>query len=205
MRSARAILAELRKHLAFDSVLDVGCGVGAWLTAAREIGATRLLGVDGDYLPRQQLMIQASAFQALDLEQEDLERVLDVGQRFDLTICVEVAEHLSASRAPALVRGLCASSNLVLFSCAIPGQGGTGHVNEQWPQYWSDLFAALGYACFDILRLPLWQAEAEWWYVQNVLTFAKLNTTAHARLATTTGPVRDPLPLVHPRLFEMRR
>jgi hypothetical protein len=47
--------------------------------------------------------------------------------RFDLAVCLEVAEHLPPERAESFIRELCDLAPVVLFSAAIPGQGGTGH------------------------------------------------------------------------------
>jgi hypothetical protein len=54
--------------------------------------------------------------------------------RFDLALCLEVAEHLPAAAGDSLVRRLASVGARILFSAAIPGQGGRNHVNEKWPQ-----------------------------------------------------------------------
>jgi hypothetical protein len=88
---------------------------------------------------------------------------------------------------------LCRAADKVLFSAAIPGQGGRRHINEQWPKYWSDLFGELGYGCHDLLRLQVWNnPHVLWYYAQNCLLFARKGT------ASGLGPPAEPLPLVHP-------
>ena len=69
---------------------------------------------------------------------------LRIGRRFDLVNCLEVAEHLDASRADSFVDDLCALGDVVVFSAAIPGQGGTHHVNEQFQSYWQERFRRNG-------------------------------------------------------------
>jgi hypothetical protein len=69
----------------------------------------------------------------------------------------------------------------VLFSAALPRQGGTGHVNEQWPAYWIERFQTYGYFLFDVLRPLVWEDDRiASWYKQNILLFAdgavRLNT-----------------------------
>src|SRR5688572_30665246 len=71
------------------SILDVGCGTGAWLATARELGVAEIIGVDGDYLPPEQLVISPSEFVA-----GDLTKPLDLQRRFDVVMTLEVAEHL---------------------------------------------------------------------------------------------------------------
>jgi hypothetical protein len=118
---------------------------------------------------------------------------------------MEVAEHLSARRAPAFVTELCSLSDFVLFSAAIPGQGGTNHVNEQWPQYWAAMFANNSFVCFDVLRPCLWSREkCKWWYTQNALLFAKRDTKASGIAARLGPPVASPMALVHPRMLSGR-
>ena len=96
-------------------------------------------------------------------------------------------------------------SDLVLFSAAIPGQGGTNHVNEQWPEYWAAMFANNSFVCFDVLRPCLWSREkCKWWYIQNALLFAKRDTKASGIAARLGPPVASPMPLVHPRMLSGR-
>ena len=134
--SAAAIVPLVIALLQPESVCDVGCARGGWLAVFKEHGVGRVLGIDGDYVERDQLKIDESEFRAADLEQG----LPDVG-RFDLAVSLEVAEHLAAESAGRFVDGLATLAPAVLFSAAIPGQGGRGHVNEQWPEYWRDLFA----------------------------------------------------------------
>jgi hypothetical protein len=113
-----------------------------------------------------------------------------------------VAEHLPAASAATFVSSLCRHGDAVLFSAAIPGQGGSYHVNEQWPSYWANLFRSEGYDCFDVLRHTLWRdASVEWWYRQNLLIFT--TGSAGERLRASGRQPVTPLPLVHPSLFQI--
>ena len=44
-----------------------------------------------------------------------------------------------------LVATITKHGDAVLFSAAIPGQGGQDHLNEQWPEYWQKKFEVNGY------------------------------------------------------------
>ena len=114
------------------SVLDVGCGLGQWLAAFRRAGAEIIRGLDGDYVQRDQLEIPLENFQA-----HDLTKPFPLDEHFDLTICLEVAEHLPERCARDFVQSLTATAPVVLFSAAIPHQPGREHVNCQWPEYWA--------------------------------------------------------------------
>lgn len=51
-----------------------------------------------------------------------------------------------------IVTALTDAAPVILFSAAVPGQGGNNHINEQWPEYWCQLFKALGYDVLDPIR-----------------------------------------------------
>ncbi len=188
-RSARAVLRAVWRFYRPTSVVDVGCGVGPWLRAVGDLGIDDYAGIDGDHVPVDQLWIPADRFVS-----HDLTTPLDLGRRFDLAVSVEVAEHLPATAAPSFVRTLTALAPVVLFSAAIPNQGGDGHLNEQWPDYWATLFSAHGYLAYDCLRPILWRDDTvAWWYRQNVLMF-----TSDPALLDHPGPAGEPLALVHP-------
>jgi len=151
------------------SILDVGCGTGTWLRAALDGGVTDILGIDGIQIPPGQLLIPMNAFRCLDLTEP-----VELGRKFGLVLCLEVAEHLAQSHAETLLRTLVRHSDLIIFSAACPGQPGQHHVNCQWPEWWQKRFNALGYVCEDNLRPKLWDASTvEPWYRQNIFTAYK--------------------------------
>jgi len=202
LATARITLKELTSVVPIRSVVDIGCGVGPWLRAALELGVERGIGLDGNHVDRGRLMIEPRLFRECDLEVGGLAQTLG-GERFDLAMSLEVAEHLSLDRADSFVAELCSLSNLFLFSAAIPGQGGIHHVNEQWPDYWAALFQEHDCACFDVIRPRLWyRDECEWWYIQNTLVFARRNTEAFEAASRFGAPVLErPMRLVHPRML----
>jgi len=194
-RSAETIVPLIMRILHPKSVLDVGCGQGVWLSQFAHNGVDDIQGVDGDYVSTDELAIRPEQFTALDLE-----RGLDLGRRFDLAMSLEVAEHLGADAADGFVASLVRHSPCVLFSAAIPEQGGTSHVNEQWPSYWIEKFAAHGYRPWDF-RAQLWgNPQIDHWYAQNMLLFVREGVEgdfpALAQIAR-----RQPLDLVHPTQY----
>ena len=112
------------------SVIDIGCGTGTWLSVFKDHNIDDLKGVDGDWVKDELLLIPKACFIAHDLTQE-----LQIEQRFDLAVSLEVAEHLDKQYARNFVSTLVKLSSVVLFSAAIPFQGGTHHVNEEWPDF----------------------------------------------------------------------
>jgi SAM-dependent methyltransferase len=177
-----------------NQVVDVGCGVGAWLRAFRENGSHTVRGLDGGYVEPSQLYIDASDFTAVDFAQP-----FEIDSTFDLAICLEVAEHLTRSQSVHLVDALTGAAPIVLFSAAVPGQGGTGHVNEQWPEYWRDLFDSRGFRMLDVVRPRIrddWHVK--WWYRQNLVLFADDTAlAAHPELRAAAGAPVNAIEWVH--------
>lgn len=200
-RSANALLARLFEVYRPPSVIDVGCGRGVWLSAAATLGCSELRGFDGDWVKETELVDDRICFSSVDLE-----KALTVGKRYGLCISVEVAEHLSGPRAKGYVRDLCSASDVVLFSAAIPGQGGTNHINERWQTEWVAEFAANGYECFDIFRGWAWRnQEVDFWYRQNAFLYVnRLSEVSIKRdqLRLMESPTHD---VVHPELYEIKQ
>lgn len=170
--SAREVVPYVTGWLRPRTVLDVGCGEGAWAAEFAAAGC-HATGVDGRYVDRSRLLIPAEDFLAHDLALP-LAGVLG-GRRFDLAVCLEVAEHLPAERADTLVEDLVAASDRVLFSAAVPGQGGFGHVNEQPHEYWTERFEDRGYAWSTVLRRRFATSPAvASWYRDNLLLLARV-------------------------------
>lgn len=163
---AQLLLPLVLERLRPKSVIDVGCGIGTFLHVCKDLGISQVLGVDGDWVDRDLLFghISPDEFRVVDLT-SGTPLVLP---RHDLAICLEVAEHLDESHAAALIGSLVATSDCVLFSAAIPGQGGQRHVNERWPEYWAAQFASHGYAFADVIRPMIWnEPRISFWYRQN--------------------------------------
>lgn len=200
-RSAAAFAALLAGELGPRSVLDVGCGIGTWLRAFGDAGAEALVGVDGPYVDPGRLLVPADRFVAADLTRP-LALPDRLPQTFDLAVSMEVGEHLPARAARTLVRSLTARAPVVLFSAAIPHQGGTDHVNEQWPTYWTRRFADEGYRTVDRLRPAFWDDDrVAYYYAQNAFLFVREDALgAHPALAPFVVDPADPtLDRVHPR------
>ena len=199
LRSAEVVVPLVLKLLAARSVVDVGCGDGNWLAVFHKLGAEKIIGIDGGYVDPNLLQIPPDCFQAFDLTKSFV-----LGRTFDLAVSLEVAEHLPADCAPIFVECLTRLAPVVLFSAAIPFQGGANHINEQWPEKWVGLFKEHGYLPIDCIRKRVWQNEAvEWWYAQNMLVFARANvlernTALKAEFERTNV---NQLALVHPRQF----
>lgn len=197
--SAREVIPVITKFIQPQSVIDIGCGTGTWLSVWEEkAGIKDYLGVDGHYVNKEKLKIPVGKFEATDLE-----RPFATGRKYDLVTSLEVAEHIRPQHASIFVSTLCSLGDVVLFSAAIPGQGGVLHYNEQYPPYWIELFSANGFDCYDCLRSLIWMnRKIDTCYRQNILFFVRSSEKEkYASITKFTGPV---LSLVHPEHFEKK-
>jgi len=186
--------AEIIAPLIFDrfhptSVLDIGCGIGTWLSVFRDLGVQTIVGVDGDWVDRSLLrpFISQDCFIPYDLRQE-----LNLYKNFDVVLSLEVAEHLAEECADVFVKSLVNHGDVIVFSAAVPSQEGENHVNEQWPSYWIEKFAKHQLFPDNGLRSQIWSNKnLEFWYKQNILVFTKQQTDC------TVFDVVHPEPYMH--------
>ena len=108
-----------------------------------------------------------------------------------------------------LLQWISSKTDVLVMSAAVPFQGGTGHVNEQWPDYWAKTMARLGFAACDVLRPMIWNEQSiAPWYRQNIIVYFKnavpcwIQKVADENWRRASG---DPLALVHPDLLSRKR
>ena len=155
------------------SVIDVGCGSGALLAALRKLGIRRLLGLDSS-----EAGLDIARARSLDVRKFDItaERWTSA-DRFDIAVSMETAEHLPKNSADRYVELLCSLAPVVIFTAAHPGQGGIGHLNEQPPEYWTELFKAHG---FQLAEKTIADWQTAWtaagvadFYTRNLMVFQR--------------------------------
>ncbi len=197
-QSAEIVVPMILELLAPRSAVDIGCGTGGWLAEFRARGVDDVLGLDGSWVPVERLKIPQTCFAGIDLLAP-----ATIGRTFDVALCLEVAEHVNEAGAKRLIEFLTSTSPFVVFSAAVPGQGGKGHVNEQWLDYWQDLFQSHGYTLFDPIRAAVWDNPlVEPWYAQNIVVFGGLSADPDRleRLRTAHRLHAIPVKAVHPML-----
>jgi SAM-dependent methyltransferase len=206
-RSGAVVADLLTPILKPHSILDVGCGNGGWLARFREHGAETVHGVDGPWAPAP-ANLGVKHFTAVEFETQDLSRVKLPQDRYDLVMSMEFLEHVSDRNADALVDFLVSHGDVLLISAAIPLQGGEHHVNERWPEYWGEKFAARGFVAFDAVRLALWdRSEVESWYRQNLILYFKGEVPEGVRKwgeKLALAALSRPRALVHPEFYAKR-
>jgi len=186
-RSARAVLPNVVDLLGPQSVLDVGCGAGAWLAECERLHILDIAGVDGEYVDRSILMFHANTFTT-----RDIAKPFDFRRQYDLVQCLEVGEHVPAHSSEILVDNIVRHGKRILFSAAVPGQGGEDHINEQPYEFWRDLFQSRGYRLFDFIRPAIQKApDVEPWYRYNILFFAHDDVIGSLPAAVTNYRIPD--------------
>lgn len=169
--SANYIVPIINNWFQPKTIVDVGCGVGAWLEVWKnQDNIEEIKGLDAKFVDK--------SFMRIDMDSEflevDLNKPLPELNRYDLAICLEVAEHLEESRANSFVEDLTKLSDVILFSAAIPGQEGTKHINEQFLSYWVEKFKLYDFKCYDVLRPIIWNIPSiAFWFRQNSVVFVK--------------------------------
>jgi len=186
-RSAQRLLPLLQQALPIRSVVDVGCGRGAWLAEFMRLGISDAVGVDGSYVSLARLDIPLESYVPRDITQ-----YFQLGRQFALALCLEVGEHVPNARSATLVGNIVAHAPIVLFSAAVPGQGGQDHINEMPLEFWRGLFKARGYLAFDPFRPQIAGArDVEPWYRNNVLLYVRSDAVASLPPAMRASAIPD--------------
>lgn len=199
--SAKEIVPLVLELIQPKHVIDIGCGVGTWLSVFKEHGVEDISGVDGEWVDKKLLQIPEEKFIT-----SDMKKPFRIDKRFDLVISLEVAEHLPIEYAETFIDSLTQLGSAVLFSAAIPGQGGTYHINEQWPEYWVQYFQKRDYVVIDCIRKKIWQnANVDYWYAQNILLFVRRDYLKTKPLLEKEfeNSITSQLSLVHPKKYLM--
>lgn len=156
--------------------MDFGCGMGTWLKVFTDHGVDDILGIDGHHIDTNSLLISPNHFIPFNLDSKE-ELPISLNKQFDLAISLEVAEHISKSNAERFVSHLTSRSSVIMFSAAVPYQGGTNHINEQWPSYWAEYFSKYNYIPIDYFRPKIWSnSNIPFYYKQNLILFIEKST-----------------------------
>lgn len=198
INSSEAVLPIVEDLIKPKSVIDVGCGNGAWLHYFQKKNI-KIKGVDGDYVDKSILKIPIDCFLA-----HDLTKPLKLNEKYDLAMSLEVAEHLDEKYADIFIDSLTSLSDVILFSAAVPLSRSVSHVNEQWQSYWAEKFLHRDFFKIDCIRHNIWNNPlVEWWYAQDVFLYAsKTAIDNNSKLRQQYDATKSlAIDIVHPRFF----
>jgi len=150
-----------------STVIDYGCGA-AWVIYYLMEKGVDCIGIEPN--PNAKYIAKGSTIdKVMDLSLTDK---IDLNKKVDVSICLEVAEHIDEKHKDIIIENICRSTDLVFFSAATVGQGGYGHVNEQPFSYWLEIFKNNGFVLEEAIskriRKYLKQNGANRWYFNNV-------------------------------------
>lgn len=165
---ARNLSALLLEMYSPKSVVDLGCNDGLYLEGFWKAGC-EIIGIDKYYRGNHP-----------HIETWDLTAPLGLRKR-DLAICLEVLEHIPAEDSASVLMNLCKASDTIIFSAAVPGQGGDGHINCQPKQHWIDRFADRGFYVNQkettyILQNMRVKPNTMGWLMNNLMVLQKAGT-----------------------------
>jgi hypothetical protein len=137
------IASILKESLDFDSVFDLGCGIGTYLEIFLKNGCTKIKGFEYGYEYSKKYMSEGVVpFVSFG----DVTKKLKINEKYDCGMSIEVAEHIPRESSNTLVDNLTKNAiNVIIFTAAPPGQGGTGHINCQPPEFWIEKFENRGW------------------------------------------------------------
>lgn len=175
--SARIIVPMLFEAIHPQSVIDIGCGIGVWLNEFKKCGAKTIQGVDGKWVLdgwEKDLLIKKENIEIFDFEDKKGSLKCIQNQKYDMAVCLEMAEHVSKVKADFVIKTLTDAADVIYFSAATPNSGGMHHVNEQWQSYWIQKFAKKGFEVIDYIRPQVWNNnQVCYFYAEESFVFIK--------------------------------
>ena len=128
------------------SVVDFGCGIGSYLEVFKSNGCD-IRGFEYGYDAAKPQYDKVGITEE-EITFGDVTTEIALDRTYDLSVCIEVAEHIPYSKSDTLVDNIVNSvkeDGVIIFTAAQKGQGGTGHINCQHPQFWCDKFKKRGW------------------------------------------------------------
>lgn len=195
-QSAKCIIGYINTFYNFKSAVDFGCGMGTWCNVMESFNKEDYLGIDQHDYSSEYMLISQEKYLKYDLCYP-----LSLSRKYDIAISVEVAEHIDSKYAGIFIGNLCRHSDVILFSAALPNQGGTGHINEQPCSYWKQIFERFKYRAIDCIRPVFWNNKTiEVWYRNNSILY--INEQIYNEFIKLIPTQIHPLDIVHPEMLE---
>ncbi|EKD25752.1 MAG: hypothetical protein ACD_79C01527G0010 [uncultured bacterium] len=155
-----------------ESVIDFGCGTGDIL-APFEKRNLNVLGIDGSFSNKKYSHIRKENFQIFDIREKYPNK-----NKYDLCICMEVAEHIDEKYSETLIHNITNSAPILIFTAAGPGQEGNDHCNLQPKSWWMEKLRKYDFEYDDnltndfILHMSNMN-DVQSWYIENLMIYRK--------------------------------
>ncbi|MFA5131515.1 MAG: class I SAM-dependent methyltransferase [Patescibacteria group bacterium] len=173
-KSAAQFVDIILKYYSPASVVDIGCGAGLYLQEFQRRGIKDILGLDGSPAAAAEFLLEKDKLIIFDLAKK-----YKFAKKYDLSLCLEVAEHLPEADADTLVETIINAADNIIFTAAVLGQGprSIGHINEQPHSYWIEKFREKGFRYLEArteeMKKIMGAQGVVWWLVNNLMIFEK--------------------------------
>ena len=166
----------IKEQYSPKSVIEIGCGNGE-LSKLLSRDSIAVMAIDGYSTPD---FSKDSSVKFFKVDLNDANAVKNfftsIHQKFDVAICMEVAEHLKPEVSGQLIESMTAVSDVVVFSAAVPEQGGDGHINCQNRLFWHKLFEKNHFFLRDTIRARIRKnPKVGRWYALNTLDYTRIS------------------------------
>ncbi|MBC7771416.1 MAG: class I SAM-dependent methyltransferase [Pyrinomonadaceae bacterium] len=166
----------LKEFPGVRTFVDVGCGTGGF---AAEFQRRGLKVVGFEYSPRGREWAKRTGIDVRPFDVSISDSADLGGERVDLVLTTEVAEHVPPFLADAFVRFVASCGDNIVFTACPPNDHGrgNGHINEQPKSYWIEKFEKLGYrvdqAKTDRIVNALKATDVSYYMHENLIVFEK--------------------------------
>jgi len=146
------------------TVVDLGCGLGSYVTNLRKKGIT-IDGFDGNPdTPKLNEFCKVL----------DLSKSIIFENPYDWVMCLEVGEHLPEQFEDILINNLHNNNKKgIILSWAVEGQAGDGHVNCRNNDYIKSKFLKLNYTNDITLENEMRNVTSLDWFKNTIMVFRK--------------------------------
>lgn len=158
----------IKSNLNPKSLIDIGCGPGLYVESLRDLDISAV-GIDLDS-------------RVIGKEYLINKNILELNNQYkaSIVLCLEMAEHIEEKYSDHIVKNVMEcieEGGHLIWTAAVPGQGGIGHINCQPKKYWEDKFINLGlYRNHDLENNLLSYCKEGYhmgWFVNNLMIFTK--------------------------------
>lgn len=168
---AQAIINEYQPK----RVIEFGCGNGE-LSKALSNAGVEVTAIDAYSTPN---FTEYENINFYQVDLNDTDAVMDLlkvtSTKFDLSICMEVAEHLNPDISEFLIQSLTSVADVVVFSAAIPEQDGDGHINCRDRYFWHEQFEKNNFYLKDTIRSQIRNnIKVGRWHALNIVDYVRL-------------------------------
>lgn len=164
-------LLNILSYMEVESLADFGCGPGWYVSLLRRNGYDAY-GYDGN--PNIEELSSLLFTDGYYCHRVDLTEELEAEVPFDVVLCLEVGEHIPKEYEDIFIMNIIRNSGkYIIFSWAIEGQHGDGHVNCHSNDYIISKISMHGFYLNRPLSNYLRNSSVLWWFKNTIMVFER--------------------------------